>query len=103
MCSPRPVPPWSRRVVKNGSKARRRTSSDMPQPLSEKMISTLSLPDSRTWMSMMPVRAGIAVHGQAWLAIDVERQIVFAQARPQAHHHLLGEVAEIEAALVRIV
>ena len=32
--------------VKNGSKARRRTSRLMPQPLSEKMISTLSLPDS---------------------------------------------------------
>ena len=44
----------------------------------------------------LSVRAGIAVHGEVGLAIDVERQIVFAQARPQAHHHLLGEVAEVE-------
>jgi len=49
----------------------------------------------------LPVRPGIGVHHQIGLAIDVERQIVLAQARPQTHHHLLGEVAEIEAAADR--
>ena len=51
----------------------------------------------------LPVGPGIAVHDQIGLAVDVERQIVLAQARPQAHHHLLGEVAEVEGALVGIV
>src|SRR5882672_1509787 len=123
MCKPSPVPPWSRLVVKNGSNARRRTSRLMPHPSSENRISTLSLPDSRTWMSTMPglpsgnacatalrnrlehlpVGAGIAVHRQVRLAIDVERQIVLAQTGPQRHHHLLREVAKVEAALVGVV
>lgn len=51
----------------------------------------------------LPVRPGIAVHGQVGLALDVQRQVLLAQARAQAHHHLLGEVGEVEAALVRIV
>ena len=51
----------------------------------------------------LSIGAGIAVHHQIGLALDIERQVVLAQARPQAHHHLLGEIAEIEAALIRIV
>ena len=35
-CQPSPVPRPTGLVVKNGSKIRRRTSSDMPHPLSEK-------------------------------------------------------------------
>ncbi len=37
MCRPSPVPPWLRRVVKNGSKARRWTSSLMPTPSSAEL------------------------------------------------------------------
>ncbi len=51
----------------------------------------------------LSVRAGIAVHRQIRLAIDVERQIVLAQAGPQRHHHLLGEIAKVEAALIGVV
>ena len=29
--------------------------------------------------------------------------MVFSQSRPQAHHHLLGQVAEIEAALIGVI
>src|SRR5258708_6592965 len=46
MCNPRPVLPWSRRVVKNGSNTWRLTSGLMPQPSSENSTSTLSLPDA---------------------------------------------------------
>ncbi len=28
---------------------------------------------------------------------------MLAQARPQAHHHLLGEIAEVEGTLVRVI
>src|SRR6476620_8863197 len=35
MCRPSPVPPWLRRVVKNGSNACRCTSGAIPAPLSE--------------------------------------------------------------------
>ena len=42
MWSPSPVPPSLRRVVKNGSMARRWVSSVMPTPSSETKISTLS-------------------------------------------------------------
>ncbi len=37
------------------------------------------------------------------LAVDVERQIVLRNPGRQAHHHLLGQVAEIEHALVGII
>ena len=51
----------------------------------------------------LPVGAGIAVHQEIGLAIDVQRQIVFPQARPQGQRHLLGEVGKVEGALVGIV
>ena len=38
----------------------------------------------------LPVGPGIAVHDEVGLAVDGERQIVLSQARPQAHHDLLG-------------
>src|SRR6476619_6986946 len=44
----------------------------------------------------LPVWTGITIHHEIGLAIDIERQVVLAQARPQAHHHLLGEIAETE-------
>ena len=48
----------------------------------------------------LPVGPGIGVHDQIGLAVDVERQMVLAQSRPQAHHHLLGQIAEVEDALI---
>ena len=51
----------------------------------------------------LPVRPGIRVHAEIGLAVDVERQIVLAQARPQAHHHLLGQIAEVEDALIGVI
>jgi len=51
----------------------------------------------------LAIRPGIAVHDEIGLAFDVERQIVLPQARPQAHHHLLGQVGQIEAALIGVV
>ena len=42
MCRPRPVPPSLRRVVKNGSSARRWMSSLIPTPSSETKMSTSS-------------------------------------------------------------
>ena len=92
----------------------------MPQPLSEKMISTLSLPDSSNQNMAhlagpavrkgvrdriekqigqhLAIGPGITVHGEIGLALDIERQIVLSQSRPQAHDDLLGQVAEVEAA-----
>src|SRR6266850_2605639 len=99
MCRPSPVPPWSRRVVKNGSKARRRTSRLMPTPLSEKRISTLSLPEARTWMSTAPALPS----GKACATELRNRLVNIWPYGPQTHHHLLGEIAEIEDALIRIV
>src|ERR1700686_3342362 len=51
----------------------------------------------------LSVGTGIRVHRQIGLTLDGERQIVLAQARPQAHHHLLGEIAEVEGTLVRVI
>src|ERR1700738_2289514 len=51
----------------------------------------------------LSVGPGIAVHGEIGLAVDVQRQIVLPQARPQAHHHLLGQIAEVEGALIRVI
>src|SRR5436305_1086211 len=64
MCSPRPVPPSLRRVVKNGSKAWRWTSGVIPAPLSAKMISMSSLPRGLAEMVMAPARPP----GNAWFA-----------------------------------
>src|SRR5258707_15857599 len=38
----------------------------------------------------LSVGPGITVHDEVGLAVDGERQIVLSQARPQAHHDLLG-------------
>src|SRR5229473_1561858 len=51
----------------------------------------------------LAIGPGIGVHGQIGLAVDAERQMVLSQARSQAHHHLLGQVAEVEDALIRVV
>src|SRR5262249_3391434 len=51
----------------------------------------------------LTIGAGIRVHDEVGLTLDVERQIVLPQAGPETHHHLLGQVAEIEAALVGII
>jgi hypothetical protein len=48
----------------------------------------------------LPVRTGIAVHRQVRSAVDRKRQLFLTQPRLQAHHHLLGEIGEIEHALI---
>ena len=56
ICKPRPVPPWLRRVVKNGSKARRWVSSLMPTPSSANSISTWSGPERLITSRIEPAR-----------------------------------------------
>ena len=56
ICKPRPALPASRRVVKKGSNAWRLISGLMPQPSSEKIISTLSSSNSRALISIVPGR-----------------------------------------------
>src|SRR5205823_15061813 len=46
---------------------------------------------------------GIGIHGETGLAIDRQREMALSQARSQAHDHLLGQVAEIEGPLIRVV
>ena len=48
----------------------------------------------------LPIWTGIAVHRQVRSAVDRKGQLLLAQPRLQAHHHLLGEIGEIEHALV---
>src|SRR5207302_5049506 len=54
ICRPRPVPPWLRRVVKNGSNACLCTSGVMPAPSSAKLISTTSWPRGRAEIEIVP-------------------------------------------------
>src|SRR5579863_877101 len=51
----------------------------------------------------LTVWAGIGIHGQVRLALDVERETLSSQAGPQAHDHLLGKIAEVEGPLIGIV
>src|SRR6476646_7030568 len=44
----------------------------------------------------LPVGAGIAGDRKALLALDVQRDAVLRQRRPQADGYLLGEIAEVE-------
>ena len=51
----------------------------------------------------LAVGTGKAVHGQVRLAVDRQRQVLLAHPRLQTHHHLLGQVGEIERPLVGVV
>src|SRR6516164_1934529 len=51
----------------------------------------------------LAVGTRIAVHDQVRLTIDVERQVALAQAWPQSHHNLLGQIGQIERPLIRVV
>ena len=116
MCNPRPVLPWSRRVVKNGSNTWRLTSGLMPQPSSENSTSTLCLPDAcaAIWTASacavrkgvhrgidnqigehLAVRSGIAVHGEIGLAFDADHKIS-AQPVPQSFDDLLERLYQVD-------
>ena len=51
----------------------------------------------------LSVWSRVAVHFQTGLAIDVQRQALLSEARPQAHNDLFGQIAEIENPLIRVV
>jgi hypothetical protein len=50
----------------------------------------------------LPIWPGIAVHGHARLAVDVEYQIAFPQRRPETHKDLFGQIAGIEDTPVQV-
>src|SRR5579872_2575777 len=51
----------------------------------------------------LTIWSGIGMHGQVRLALDMEREALPSQSRPQAHDHLLGKIAEVEGPLIGIV
>ena len=124
ICRPRPVEPWSRRVVKNGSNAWRRTSSTHAAAIVGKnnldivlarrlhldvdgaCLAGLERVRDRVEEQVgqhLAIRPRIAVHHQFGLAFDIENQVLLAETRPQAHGDLFGQDAKIEDALVRSV
>ena len=122
MCRPSPVPPRLRRVVKNGSKARRWTSSLMPMPSSangdldvvgadpprrQPHGAGRARPERRARRvedkvgQHLAVGPGIAVHDDARRDVDRERDRRSLQRRAQAGDDLLGRFAQIERRGVR--
>ena len=124
MCRPSPVPPSLRRVVKNGSKARRCTSSVMPMPSSAMLISTWPAPTACALdadRAVAAVREGvgdrvqeqvgqhlavgarIAVHHEAFRhRRPTGRRADFFKRRPQARDDLLGRLAQVELAALGV-
>jgi hypothetical protein len=48
----------------------------------------------------LPLGAGIADHGQIGLALDLQREVFLSQTWSQAQNDLIGQVAQIESALI---
>ena len=51
----------------------------------------------------LPVGAGIAVHRQIRLALNIQAHAVLRQRRPKANGELLGQIAEVERSQVGII
>jgi hypothetical protein len=78
--------------VKNGSNALRGTSSAVRKGVGDRVEKEVG--------QHQPVRSRIAVDHQIGLALDLEGKIVLSQTGPEAPDDLLGQITEIENALI---